>query len=142
MDTIGKVDGCGTVRQVFHIARRCKAVNTLCKQVQVTFQKTHELPVIGHVPLPLQDLTKPAQFLFFLLGRRFYAVSRLFVFPVGCDTVLGGTVHLKCTDLDFKRLAIRTDQGRMKRLVHVLFRHRDVILETARNRLVHLMDDT
>ena len=58
------------------------------------------------------------------------------------DTVLSSPVHLKCTDLDLKWLAVRSDQCRMQGLVHVLFRHCNIILETPRDRLVHLMDDT
>ena len=30
----------------------------------------------------------------------------------------------------------------MQRLIHVLLRHRNIILEAAGNRLIHLMDDT
>ena len=51
-------------------------------------------------------------------------------------------MHFKGSYLDFKRLPVGTDQSRMKRLVHIRLRHCDVILESSRDRLIHLMDHT
>src|SRR5699024_12336475 len=45
-------------------------------------------------------------------------------------------------DLDFKRIAVRTDHRRMEGLVHVRLRHGDVILEAPRHRFPYRMDDT
>ena len=51
-------------------------------------------------------------------------------------------MHFISTNLNLKRLTGRTDQSRVQRLVHIRLRHRNVILETSRNRLIHLMDHT
>ena len=61
---------------------------------------------------------------------------------MGSDTILCGTVHLISTDLDLKRLSLRTNQRSMQRLVHIGFGHGNIIFETSRNRLIHLMDHT
>ncbi len=58
---------------------------------------------------------------------------------MGRDTVLCGPVHLISADLNLKRLSGRPDQRRVKRLVHIGFGHRDIILKPSRNRLIHLM---
>ena len=57
------------------------------------------------------------------------------------DTVFRLAVHLKGTDLNFKRLAGRPDQRCMQRLIAVWLGHCNVILKAPRNRLVHLVDD-
>ena len=49
-------------------------------------------------------------------------------------------MHLIGTDLYFKRLPVRTDDRGVQRLIHIGFRHGDVIFKSARNRLIHLMD--
>ena len=49
-------------------------------------------------------------------------------------------MHLLCPDLDFKRLSCRSHQRRMKRLVHICLWHSDIVLESSRNRSIHLMD--
>ena len=61
---------------------------------------------------------------------------------MGCDTVFRRLVHLKGPDLDLEGLAVGADQRGVQRLVHVLLGHGDVILEPARNGLIHLMDHT
>ena len=58
------------------------------------------------------------------------------------DTVLSCTVHLVGTNLYLKRLSTRAYERRVKRLVHVLLRHGNIVLETARYRLILLMYDT
>ena len=51
-------------------------------------------------------------------------------------------MHLKCTDLNLERLTILSDQSRVKRLVHVRLRHRNIIFKTSRDRCVHFVDHT
>ena len=58
------------------------------------------------------------------------------------DTVFSGPVHLKCPDLDLEGLSVLAYQCGMQGLIHILLRHRDIILEPAGNGLVILMDDT
>src|SRR5699024_7828074 len=40
-------------------------------------------------------------------------------------------MHIISTDLDFQRITVRTDHRRMEGLVHVRFRHRNVILDAG-----------
>ncbi len=61
---------------------------------------------------------------------------------MGGDTVLCRLVHLIGSDLDFERLPRAADQRRVQRLIHIGLGHRYIILETPRNRLIHLMDHT
>ena len=58
------------------------------------------------------------------------------------NTVLGSLMHLKGSNLNFKRLSIRSDQRGMQRLVHIWFGHCNIVLETSWNWLIHLMDHT
>ena len=60
---------------------------------------------------------------------------------MGGDTVFRRLVHLVSTDLDLKGLSVGPDQRRMKRLIHIGLRHGDIILEPARDGLVHLVDN-
>ena len=71
VDRIGKVNRRRTIRKVLHVSVRGKAIYILRKQVQISFEEVHKFPVVGHIFLPLQDLSEPAQLLLFL---RFYAL--------------------------------------------------------------------
>ncbi len=62
-------------------------------------------------------------------------LAAVLVDPVRGDAVLGGLVHRVRAHLDLERLALRPDHRRVQRLVAVRLRHRDVVLEAARNRL-------
>ena len=55
--------------------------------------------------------------------------------------VLGDLVHFLRTDLDFDRLPRFTDDRRMQRLIHIRFRHRDIIFEPIRQRFPQAVDD-
>ena len=59
-----------------------------------------------------------------------------------CNTILCCFVHLEGTDLDLERLSVRPDQCSMQRLVHVWLRHGNIVLETSRNRFIHLVNHT
>ena len=68
--------------------------------------------------------------------------DRLFlVLPVRRDAVLGPAVHVPGADLQLHRLAAGPDDRRVQRLVHVELRHRDVVLEPARDRVPARVDD-
>ena len=51
-------------------------------------------------------------------------------------------MHIIGTYLYLKRLSARAYECRVKRLVHVLLRHGNIVLESARYRLILLMYDT
>ena len=61
---------------------------------------------------------------------------------MGSDTIFSDPVHFHGADLDLKRCPAGSDDRRVQRLVHVLLRHRDIVLEASRNRLVGLMHDS
>ena len=50
-------------------------------------------------------------------------------------------MHLIGTDLYLKGLSVAPYEGGVQGLVHILFGHGYIVFETARNRLIHLMDD-
>ena len=83
---------------------------------------------------------QPVHLHIFLLAGLFLRSAGLLILPVRCDTELCRTVHLEGTDLDLERYTVGADDRRMQRLVHVRLRHRDVVLEAARNRGIHLMN--
>src|SRR5699024_2786714 len=51
-------------------------------------------------------------------------------------------VHFMRSDLDLQRIPVRTDDSRMERLVHIRFRHRNIIFKSARHRAPDRMDNT
>ena len=61
---------------------------------------------------------------------------------MGGNTIFRRPVHLISPDLYLEGLTGRSDQGRMKGLVHIWLRHGDVILEPAGDRFIHFMNDT
>ena len=64
----------------------------------------------------------------------------LLVFPVRRDAVFRRLVHLPGADLHLKRNALRADDGRVERLVHVGLRSRDIVLEPAGNGVKEVVD--
>ena len=140
MNGIGKIYRCGSARKVLNISGRSKAVYLFSKEIKVSLDKAHELLVVIGIPLPLKDLTEPGELFLLLLHDRTGYV--LLVLPVCSDTILSRSVHLVGSYLYLKWLSLRSDQCGVKGLVHVGLRHGYVVLESSRNRLVHLMNDT
>src|SRR6185295_15853268 len=61
--------------------------------------------------------------------------------PVRGDTVFGDLVHLLGANLDFAGLPAGDQHSCMQRAIHALFGHRDVVIELARHRRPHAVDD-
>ena len=141
MNAVCKVDRSRTGRKILHIPCRCETVYLLCKQIQVRLNGTHEFFIVIRLLLPLQDLTQPCQLRLFLLFSG-AALHILLIFPMGCNTVFRSPVHIKRPDLDLKRLTGRSDQSCMKRLIHIGFRHCNVVFKPPWNRSIHLMNDS
>ena len=95
-------------------------------------ERLHELAGVLGLRLPVHDLPQPLQLLVPAVGPLAAAAALLLVHPVGGDAVLGGLVHVVGADLDLERLALRPDDRRVERLVHVELGHGDVVLEPAR----------
>ena len=138
--TVGKVDRRRAAGKRLDLSGRRKAVDALRKQIQIAFQQIHKLLIIGHVPLPLQNLAQPGHLLCFLLIDGLLSVAAFLVFPMRRDTVFRGLMHLIGTDLNLKGLPVGPDQGRVQGLVHIRLRHGDIVLKPARNRLIHFMN--
>ena len=49
-------------------------------------------------------------------------------------------MHFISPDLNLKRLTFGSDQSCMKRLIHIEFRHGDIIFKTPGDRFIHLMN--
>ncbi len=47
---------------------------------------------------------------------------------------LGNLMHAPCPDLNFKRVALRSNDGCMQRLVRIRLRDRNVVLDPSGNR--------
>jgi len=65
-----------------------------------------------------------------------------FVPPMGRDAALGDLIHFLGPDLHLIDVAVARDDRGVKRLVEVRLRHGNVILKTARNRLIGRVNDT
>ena len=143
VDHIGKVDGCGILRQLDDIPLRSKSIHLCGENVEVLLQGIQIFFIICHVTLPFHDLTQPCQFFFFLLGSlgTFIVCLAFFIFPMGSDTVFTGTMHFPCSDLHLKDLPMGADQRVMQRLIHIGLGHSDIVFEAAGHRGIHGMHD-
>ena len=70
------------------------------------------------------------------------ALNSLFVLPMRRDTVLGSFVHCPCTDLDLERNTLRSQNRRVKRLVHIRLWCGDLILEAIWERTEHIVNES
>ena len=135
VNRVGEVDRSGAARQRLHLAPGREAVDLL--RVEVDLQVLDELLRIADLLLPLDQLPQPAEVLLVRLG----ADPAFLVLPVRRDAFLGDPVHVDGPDLDLERQAAVADDRRVQRLVAVRPRHRDEVLDPARNRLPRLVDD-
>ena len=132
VDGVGEVDRRAAGRQALHVALGREDEDLVLEQVDA--QRVHELARVAGLRLPLHHLAQPGE----LVGG---PVALLLVHPVRRDAELGRLMHVEGADLDLERLAARADDGRVQRLVHVELGHRDVVLETPRDRLPDGVDD-
>ena len=142
MNAVRKIDRSRSGRQVFDITCRGETIYTVREQIQIALEQIHELSVIRHISLPLQNLTQPGELFFFGPGIDLLTIGSLFIFPVRGNTIFCRLMHFIGADLDLERLTGRTDQCRMQRLVHIRLWHGDIILKSARDRFVHFVDHT
>ena len=138
VNRVGQVDRCGVLRQCDDVTLGSEDVDL--GGVELETQRFEELPRIVGLPLPLVDLLHPVQ----LGGVRVeiaaavlaaLAVGLFLVLPVRGHTVLGAPVHLVSADLELHRMVAGTQDRGVQRLVHVVLRHRDVILEPPGQRI-------
>ena len=134
MDIIGKVDGRSTGRQVDDIALRGKDEDLVGEHIH--FQGVDILLGVGAL-LILQQAAHP------LVATLFSnAATTVFILPVGGDTVLRHLVHLVGADLHLEGDAVVAQHRGVKALVHIGLGGADIVLESAQNGLIHIVDDT
>ncbi len=129
------------LRKLYNIALRRKRIYLVGKNVQIQFNGIQIFLVIGHVFLPFQNLPEPCQLGFFLF-HGFIARFAFLILPVRRNTIFACPVHFPCPDLYFERFAGRPNQRIMQGLVHIRFRHCNIILEPPRHGLIHRMNNT
>ena len=135
VDPVGEVDRRGSAREGVDRALRREGVDLV--GVEVHLERREELAGVRDVPGRLEDLPDRRDPLFVDAA----APAPLLVLPVGRDPLLGEEVHLARPDLDLERGLTLRDHRRVEGLVEVLLRHRDVVLDPARDRPPGLVDD-
>ncbi len=128
VDLVGEIDRGGPRGKDLQFPFRREEINFVLVQVQ--FEALHELlrrdlslrRVLENLPHPDHPVLQ------LLIDRG----GVLLVHPVGGDPPLGDLVHPPRADLHLHHLAVRAHHGRVDRLVAVLFRDGDVVLEPLR----------
>ena len=136
VDGIREVDGRAAHGQRDDRALRGEDVDLAAAHLEA--QRVEELARVLGLALPVEQLAQPGHVVLRgdLAGRAAPPpLLGVLVLPVRGDAVLGAAVHRVRADLDLDRLALRADDRRVQRLVHVELRHRDVVLEPARDRV-------
>ncbi len=97
------------------------------------FKKAHELFIVGHVSLPLQDLAQPVQLLFLTVaGRGLSLPSEASLYFQWAAIPYSAVLCISKVRIWIsKRLSVWSDQRSMQRLIHVCLGHRNIILETS-----------
>ncbi|RMO04789.1 hypothetical protein ALQ48_06206 [Pseudomonas coronafaciens pv. zizaniae] len=138
MYRISEVHRSGAFWQLHDSAFRRENVNLVRKQVDL--DAFNELQRVAGTLLHFKHTLDP------LPGAGVSAFGLLvvtgFVQPVRGDPVIGHLFHFTSADLDFDRHAMHAEQRGMQRLIAVGLGDRDVILETAGQRLVQIMYST
>ena len=132
---IREVDGRRTRRQYDDLTLRRKHVDLIAGDLVA--QRIEEFLRIPRLALHLDQSAQPVRLLVRAHAIRIAtrSVRVLLVLPVRGDAVLGALMHVEGTDLDLHRLATGSDDRRMQRLVEIKLRHRNVVFETAGNRV-------
>ncbi|RMN46324.1 hypothetical protein ALQ59_05621 [Pseudomonas syringae pv. apii] len=135
MHCIGKIHCRGAFGQLHDPALGRENVDLVREQVDL--DALDELQGVARALLHFQHALDP------LPGAGVSALGLLvitgFVQPVRSDAVIGHLFHFACANLDFDRYAVHAEQRGMQRLVAVGLGDRDVILESAGQRLVQIM---
>ena len=136
---VGEVDRRRRTRQRDHPALRREAKNLVVEHFEL--RMLEELLRAVALPEKLDGSAKPVvrpAFRDRRVGLRAHAVL---VERVRRDAVFGDLVHLARADLQFDALASWSHDGRVDRAVVVLFRRRNIVLETAGHGLPARVDD-
>ncbi len=131
---VGKIDRRGVARQHHDPALGREGVHLF--RIEIDLERGQELVRVLHVALPLDHLAQPCQPL--LVARRNRTVL---VLPVRCDAFLGHLVHLFGADLHLEGMALFGDDRGVQRLVEVVARDGDEVLDAPRHRPPLVVND-
>ncbi|EKD22325.1 MAG: hypothetical protein ACD_87C00044G0002 [uncultured bacterium] len=135
MDAVSKIDGGRPLRKGLYIPVGRKHINLFRKEGH--FQVRHEFARILYLLLHIEEIPENFNLILISTGEG----PAFFIAPVGGNAFLSPFVHRPCPYLDLDPFSVGTDHRRMEGLVAVGFGHRDVILETPRNRFPQSVDD-
>src|SRR5262245_38818951 len=122
---VGEVDRRRPRRQVDHLALRRQHVDGV-----VELRVLHARAPVGDFVAPREQLAQVGD----LLLEALRGLDVFLVLPMRGDAVFRLAVHRLGADLHLERLPGRTDHRGMQRLVEVVLRARDVVVELARDR--------
>ena len=137
MDRVGEVDRRGAARQGQDLAARGEDIDRV--GIEVDLHMLQELGRIVGLVLDVHQRLQPQRAQPLRIDGAVAALVVDFVEPVRGNPGLGHRVHGLGTQLELDRRSQRAHQRGVQRLVAVELRDRDVILEPARYRLVHLV---
>ncbi len=123
-------------RQMFQFAVRREDKHLVMEKIDL--EEFHELFSIRHILLPIEHLAKPRK----LPVRFLQHMLAFFVQPMCRDSVLRDVMHGRRPNLDFHHPPIWSDHGRMQRLIHILFRRCDIVVESVSDRCPHVVNHT
>src|SRR5690606_4359401 len=132
---VGKIHGSGAGRQLHDLAFGGKYVNLV--REQVNFDVLDKFEGVAGILLHFQQSVDP-------LARTDMGVAGSviggFVQPMGGDAVVGHGLHFLGADLDLNGHTVHAKQSGMQGLVAVGLGNRDIVLKTAGNWLVKVVN--
>ncbi len=137
VDPVREVERRGACRQVLDVALRREHEDLVLEDVELDALDELGRIRFGDVALPLHQLAEPGELRVVLA----VGLGAFLVPPVGGDADLAHLVHLVGPDLDLERLAVERDHRGVERLVEVVLRDRDVVVELAGDRAPDRVDD-
>ena len=132
VDGVGKVDGRSPGGQVLDVAVRRKYVDLVGEHIHL--EGGEEVLSVG-ILLAFEKVSYPGEFLLVRLSR-----DALLILPVGGYSVFRRLVHLPRSYLHLEGYALSADDGGVQGLIHIGLRRSDIVLEAARDRLIHIVD--
>ena len=129
MHAVGEINRRGAVRQLDDPSFRRHDIDVRLKDILL--QRIHVFVriVAQQIAGQCRQIAEPRQLLFdFSLFLMRIILRTFLVAPVRRNAHLGDAVHFLSADLNLKNPSFVADDRRVQRLVHVRFRHRDIVL--------------
>ena len=131
---VSEIDRRRAARQLNDPAHGSKRVNIL--GVEIELERVNEFTRVLHFLRPFDQRAQHLQ-RFVIVA---FAALPFLVLPMRGHTFFGYPVHLLGANLYFERLAFRTDYRGVQRLIKIVARRGNPVLEPARHRLPGVMD--